>query len=374
MMSSFATHGAPGAHRNGLCSAGGAPGSDRGARRAGAPAPEVPPPPDPRAVFGQAFTSLTELADVVGDVPDHGMGWQLEADGTLSLYEDLPPWPPAERLSTPDGLMTLGYFSHAPWASLAPRIRRVACFPQVKAYTLSGAFANCVNLVDIEHLDWLDVSSVARADALCAGCTALVGVDVPDLHAPALQSLNDAFFVCSSLAYVRLSGLIGPRLRCAASMFEGCESLRQVILDWCVCERLTNLSCLFRGCAELPAVDLHRVDAPAVERLTLMFEGCRALERVDLSGLATEHATTMAGMFRACSSLEYLDLTGLRTDRVEQMDLMFQGCEHLRYLDLSSWSPKALKSARSMFDGVPKECHIFFGPQPGLLPEYAHIR
>ena len=311
---------------------------------------------------------LSSVGHLVSEPATAGTGWRLDADGTLQIFGGLPEWAFAERQHDPCyGL--IGSSSSAPWAALAPQIRRVVFHKGARAQTLSGAFANCVNLIEVHGVDRLDWSEVHSCDAMFSGCSALVAIDLYDVNAPALLHADDMFLGCHGLASVRFGPRFGPELITASGLFDTCMNLRSAIFHWGCRPELITMDNMFRWCTTLFDVDLSDIWVPEVLSVSSMFESCCALQNVDLSGVGTLALRSTMGMFCNCTTLLDLDLSGFRTETVENMAFMFYNCRSLRLLDLSSFDMRACGDVDCMLTGVPRSCRVFRGPHT-YLPDW----
>ena len=298
---------------------------------------------------------FAKLLAVASNQPHEGAGWFLESDGVLNLYGPIPRWDPAARMHGDGG--TVGYVSHTPWSASAPLIRTVCVHPGARVDTLSGAFANCTALIEVDGLERLDVSRVTSADAMFAGCGSLVAIDLGGVLAPCLRSARHMFHACHELAFVRFGEGIMPCLETVQGMFEDAVRLRRVVARG-VCPQLRTVSGMFRGCSTLVAAELGELRMPEVVSLSFMFERCELLQRVDLSGCAGAHPAELFAMFLGCASLLDADLSCFDGARAHNMDMMFAGCAALERLDLSCFDEAACARASHIFDGVPRTCRV----------------
>jgi surface protein len=113
------------------------------------------------------------------------------------------------------------------------------------------------------------------------------------------------------------------------NMFYGCSSLTSIDLSHFDTSSIKYMASMFAGCSSLTSLDLSHFDTSKLEDCSEMFSGCSALTSVDLRYFNSRHLGHCRKMFSGCSSLTSLDLRSFNTYRAS-MDDMFTGCDNLK--------------------------------------------
>jgi len=113
------------------------------------------------------------------------------------------------------------------------------------------------------------------------------------------------------------------------NMFYGCSSLTSIDLSHFDTSSIQYMASMFAGCSSLKSIDLHGFDTSLLKDCSEMFSGCSALTSVDLRYFNSRHLGDCRKMFSGCSSLTSLDLRSFNTYRAS-MDDMFTGCDNLK--------------------------------------------
>ena len=186
-------------------------------------------------------------------------------------------------------------------------------------------FQDFVNLKTIDFGNCFVTSDATQMSGMFAGCSSLTDLDLSCFETSAVTDMY--------------------------AMFRNCGSLTRLDLSSFDTSNVTTMGFMFQECSSLTRLDLSSFDTSNVTTMGFMFQECSSLTRLDLSSFDTSNVTTMRFMFDSCSSLTGLDLSGLDTSRVTYMDSMFFRCESLTSLNLNRFDASAVTEMNSMFYG-----------------------
>lgn len=191
-------------------------------------------------------------------------------------------------------------------------------------------------------------------------------IDLTDIDASALKSLDMVFYEMKELESVDLSGWDVSNVVTATSMFHGCVHLKNIDLsDWKMHElmeadamfykclllleidcdfltytdKLNDVSHMFSWCAALSKLpNIENVNVASIKDFGYMFNKCYSLKELDLSKWKIQNTSCFRNMFEECMNLKELkgvdkwNLNG----REANINDMFDGCTKLD-IDLSNW-------------------------------------
>ena len=228
------------------------------------------------------------------------------------------------------------------------------------AYTFTGLFSECVNLVSAENLilPATTLTDYCYQD-MFQGCTSLT--TAPKLPATTLEyyCYQHMFAGCTSLKTAPALPAIDLAAYCYDSMFLGCTSLTTApvlpsttLADDCYdsmfygCTSLTNApalpastladSCyaqMFYGCTSLKTAPALPATKLARECYDGMFRGCTSLTTAPKELPANTLADNCYyGMFRGCTSLTTAPELPATTLKSYCYSAMFMGCTSLNYI------------------------------------------
>ncbi len=266
--------------------------------------------------------------------------------------------------------------SDAPWDSKKYSIISVTSDPIVCPKYMSGWFADCIYLTEVDLSKWdtsnvinmqsmffqctsikeLDLSSfntsnVTSIDAMFFGCTGLKELNISSFNTSKVTSMNNMFYSCASLKELDLSSFDTSNVTSMGGMFWNCFKLEKLDLKSLDTSNVTSMNGMFCGCSGLKELDLSPLDTSKVTNMSDMFNGCSGLKQLDLSPLDTSNVTNMRSMFGQCNGLTELDLKSLDTSNVTNMSSMFSGCSGFTKLDLSPLDTSNVTNMSSMFSG-----------------------
>lgn len=116
-----------------------------------------------------------------------------------------------------------------------------------------------------------------------------------------------------------------------AWMFKGCSNLKSLDVSNFNTEKVTNMSCMFRGNSNLTSLDLSNFNTQDVKDMSYMLMDCRGLTSLNLSGFNTPNVENMSGMFNGCYDLTTIYVSDkFVTTKVSDGTDMFYGCTSLK--------------------------------------------
>ena len=140
-------------------------------------------------------------------------------------------------------------------------------------------FSYCKNLKTINHLEYLNTSSVNNMSSMFDDCKKLTTLDVSNFNTSSVTSMDNMFF--------------------------GCEALTSLDLSNFNTSKVTRMYDMFCGCYALTSLDLSNFNTAQVTSMDRMFEHCRALETI-YCPKGTDWSNNRAsktGMFYDCNKL-----------------------------------------------------------------------
>lgn len=307
---------------------------------------------------------------------DQGIGWKIDADGTLLLK----PW---HGDTGTTGFVTMNDSqspaSMIPWYARRTEIKRIS-IPSGTirfGYYSDLLFYGCSNLESVEGLAKVDLSEMMYGRSMFQDCTKLTS----------LRGLENWKFTTDYPVQLGSSSKVrpqgdgfdpGPK---GVGMFRGCSGLTDIsaLKDWKFNQN-SDLSGLFQDCSGL--TNLHGLEDWDITKRPVgvyettpnesnrddytvtydsgLFSGCSSLE--DLSAISKwnvlnsslDRRSVLSGMFRDCTSLQDLSplaawFSGADEDTVDAID-MFRGCAGLTSLaPVREWKLTRARSLIGMF-------------------------
>lgn len=199
-----------------------------------------------------------------------------------------------------------------------------------------------------------ELDSATQMYQLFSGCSALKSVDLSQLKAPKLQSVDRMFRQCAGLTTVELGGLTSSSLNNIDEMFLNCFSLQSVDLSALNTANVRSMEGVFKGCEALETLDLSTFDFSQITSYRDVFSGCSSLKSISFPEQSSGRMDTTImfdSAFKGCSSLLEIDLSFLGHVFPRNMYSMFEGCAALQKLDLSSIDTSRLSTAAFVFGG-----------------------
>ena len=164
-------------------------------------------------------------------------------------------------------------------------------------------FQDFVNLKTIDFGNCFVTSDATQMSGMFAGCSSLTDLDLSCFETSAVTDMY--------------------------AMFSNCGSLTRLDLSSFDTSNVTTMGFMFQECSSLTRLDLSSFDTSNVTTMRFMFDSCSSLTGLDLSGLDTSRVTYMDSMFFRCESLTSLNLNRFDASAVTEMNSMFYGCDNL---------------------------------------------
>lgn len=279
------------------------------------------------------------------DGTNEGIGWKLDADGTLHIR----PWKGND--GTIPGTSIVTPLSQLPWYACRDKIRRIESTGTIHLNQFNELlFYGCTNLESLEGLKGWDASKLEYARAMFQDCKSLKNLDGLENW---LAGSSDRAAFYAGLSYQPSGGQEGyyDSGDKGAGMFRGCT-----------------------GLTDLSALSNWRFPTGGETTIAGMFQDCSSLQ--NLNGLQTWNVAVLgslstaswypssdnpnpqgwdSGLFSGCSNLD--DISALKDwlntkDPLSSYDLggMFKDCVKLTSIsDLSQWNLANIASVNSMF-------------------------
>ena len=251
-----------------------------------------------------------------------------EVDGTLTFrYDD----------SKPAGAYDLNEGDNTPaWNDQSAKINKVvfdASFAKAKPTSCYKWFCGCVNLAQIEGIEYLNTEEVTNMAWMFKGCSNLKSLDVSKFNTAQVTDMSYMFTHCWGLESLDVSRLNTENVTNMENMFLFCSNSKLTSLDVSNfnTEKVTNMSCMFRGSSNLTSLDLSNFNTQDVKDMSYMLMDCRGLTSLDLSGFNTPNVKNMSGMFNGCYDLTTIYVSDkFVTTKVSDGTDMFYGCTSLK--------------------------------------------
>ncbi len=222
-------------------------------------------------------------------------------------------------------------------------------FADAKPITMRYWFANCVNLVDITGMQYLNTSYATNMHRMFMNCKQLTDLDLKSFDTKNVTDMGYMFSYCLSLKSLDFSSFDTHSVKTMKNMFIGCKELTKLDLSRFNTSNVEDMDQMFEGCTNLQELTLSSFDTRKVKSMWSLFKDCSSLNYLDLSSFKTNEVVYMRAMFENCSSLESLDLSTFNTEHVEDMYYMFSQCERIKRINLSSFNTCNVKDMKCMF-------------------------
>ena len=207
-------------------------------------------------------------------------------------------------------------------------VKKVIFHNPIAPTTCAQMFYNCVNLQEIENIEYL--------------------------HTENANSMYFMFFGCSKLKSVNLKYFDTKNVKNMSYMFYACESLERLDFNSFDTSNVSDLQVMFYYCINLKELDLSHFDLSNVTSLVSMFNYCKNLQKINLSNWNTSKVTTMKSMFLNCHNIKILDLSSFDTSNVTNMYYMFGECINLKTIYVSNkfvTNKVAVETTQNVDDG-----------------------
>ena len=198
-----------------------------------------------------------------------------------------------------------------------------------KLTNLEYMFYNCLSLINIEELAYLNTKDVNNFSYIFGGCSLLSNIK-PLKNWDVSNGIN------------------------FSHMFYGCESLSDInpLQNWNI-SKANNFKSMFCGCSSLCNImALQNWNISNVKNLSFMFSGCSSLSNLkSLENWNISNSINFSGMFRGCSLLS--NIRALRNWNVSNainFSYLFFGCESLSNIKpIENWNVSNVNNYSFMF-------------------------
>ena len=282
--------------------------------------------------------------------------------GYFSMKKDIYPY----VVLSDDGVLTFKYDGNRPlnayriaykdwqtnWAEINKDVKTVVfdeSFKDYKPTKCKSWFSGCINLTEIQGMEYLNTEQTTDMASMFAECSSLKTIDLSMLNTQNVTSMSGMFSDCKNLKTLNLSGFNTENVTSMSYIFYGCSSLTSLDLSVFNTENVTSMSYMFYGCSSLASLDLSGFNTKNVTSMNSMFEKCN-FTKLDLSNFDTKNVTTMKNMFFDCVLLSNINLSSFNVENVGNMSEMFAYCRSLKALDLRSFNVKNNSSVGGMFE------------------------
>ena len=289
------------------------------------------------------FSDCLKLKDYTSSKEDHtyancgptgyftyGRGYAMfdDATGTLTF---------SYKGFKPEGAYELNEGGNTPeWISKNSYVKKVvfdASFANARPASCYKWFCGCVNLAQIEGIEYLNTEEVTNMAWMFKGCSNLKSLDVSKFNTAQVTDMSYMFTHCWGLESLDVSRLNTENVTNMENMFLYCSNSKLTSLDVSNfnTEKVTNMSCMFRGNSNLTSLDLSNFNTQDVKDMSYMLMDCRGLTSLNLSGFNTPNVENMSGMFNGCYDLTTIYVSDkFVTTKVSDGTDMFYGCTSLK--------------------------------------------
>ena len=237
----------------------------------------------------------------------------------------------------PEGAYELNEGGNNPeWISKNSYVKKVvfdASFANARPASCYKWFCGCVNLAQIEGIEYLNTEEVTNMAWMFKGCSNLKSLDVSKFNTAQVTDMSYMFTHCWGLESLDVSRLNTENVTNMENMFLYCSNSKLTSLDVSNfnTEKVTNMSCMFRGNSNLTSLDLSNFNTQDVKDMSYMLMDCRGLTSLNLSGFNTPNVENMSGMFNGCYDLTTIYVSDkFVTTKVSDGTDMFYGCTSLK--------------------------------------------
>ena len=237
----------------------------------------------------------------------------------------------------PEGAYELNEGGNNPeWISKNSYVKKVvfdASFANTRPASCYKWFCGCVNLAQIEGIEYLNTEEVTNMAWMFKGCSNLKSLDVSKFNTAQVTDMSYMFTHCWGLESLDVSRLNTENVTNMENMFLYCSNSKLTSLDVSNfnTEKVTNMSCMFRGNSNLTSLDLSNFNTQDVKDMSYMLMDCRGLTSLNLSGFNTPNVEKMSGMFNGCYDLTTIYVSDkFVTTKVSDGTDMFYGCTSLK--------------------------------------------
>ncbi len=118
--------------------------------------------------------------------------------------------------------------------------------------------------------------------------------------------------------------------------FTGFNKVESLDLSNVNASDVRSLDSTFEGMTSLKSLDLSVLEFPNVTSAEYMLSGCTSLKTINLEGFNPALVDSIGGMFQGCTSLEQVDLSSMKSNDIIFVFDLFNGCTNLREVNFDN--------------------------------------
>ena len=317
-----------------------------------------------------------------------------EGTGTLTFRYDT---------YKPEGAYDLNVGKNKPkWSSLYFKIKKVvfdASFANASPTSCYAWFQGCLNLTDIEGIEYLNTENVTDMSSMFQACPRGYPLDLTSFNTANVTDMSSMFKYCG-ITSLDLTSFNTANVTDMGSMFEHCRNLKSIFVsDKFVTDQITNGDKMFNDCTNLRGYNDSKIDHNyancsqpgyfdpgfeyamfdnATETLTFSYKGFKPVtyyyvlfegrakpawsSLVDKikkvvfdASFANARPKSCYWWFGECLNLTRIEgMENLNTEMVTTMEGMFYQCEALTSLDVTNFNTAKVTDMSLMFSSCTK--------------------
>ena len=316
-----------------------------------------------------------------------------ESTGTLTFRYDT---------YKPEGAYDLNVGKNKPeWSSLFDKIKKVvfdASFANARPTSCYAWFQGCLNLTDIEGIEYLNTENVTDMSSMFQSCPRWYPLDLTSFNTANVTDMSSMFKYCD-ITSLDLTSFNTANVTDMGSMFEHCRNLKSIFVsDKFVTDQITNGDKMFNDCTNLRGYNDSKIDHNyancsqpgyfdpgfeyamfdnATETLTFSYKGFKPVTYYVLfegrakpawsslvdkikkvvfdASFANARPKSCYWWFGECLNLTRIEgMENLNTGMVTTMEGMFYQCEALTSLDVTNFNTAKVTDMSLMFSSCTK--------------------
>ena len=316
-----------------------------------------------------------------------------EGTGTLTFRYDT---------YKPEGAYDLNVGKNKPkWSSLYFKIKKVvfdASFANASPTSCYAWFQGCLNLTDIEGIEYLNTENVTDMSSMFQSCHRGYPLDLTSFNTANVTDMSSMFKYCD-ITSLDLTSFNTANVTDMGSMFEQCRNLKSIFVsDKFVTDQITNGDKMFNDCTNLRGYNDSKIDHNyancsqpgyfdpgfeyamfdnATETLTFSYKGFKPtyyyvlfegrakpawsslvdkIKKVVFdASFANARPKSCYWWFGECLNLTRIEgMENLNTEMVTTMEGMFYQCEALTSLDVTNFNTAKVTNMSLMFSSCTK--------------------
>nr|MCR4560367.1 BspA family leucine-rich repeat surface protein [Bacteroidales bacterium] len=176
-------------------------------------------------------------------------------------------------------------------------------FKSARPTSCARWFWDFTNLETIEHLEYLNTSSVTTMKIMFYYCTKLSTLDVSHFNTANVEDMGEMFGHCK-VTELDVSNFNTAKVKETYAMFYDCSNLTDIDVSNFNTASVTKMREMFYGCSGLTTLDLSSFNTTQVADMNAMFYDCNNLTTIKVSNeWTTSNVSDGANMFYGCSAL-----------------------------------------------------------------------